>query len=172
MLTSANFIFRHSVGTVYGYISSQGLQKLMLYNEGSPKPYILHETPNILLGRLLTTLLDRYFSGIPEQFEQIPLDISSGTDFQKKVWAILRQVPWGITCTYIELAKLAGLSSKYARAVGQAVGKNPIPIIIPCHRVLNSDHSLGGFSAGLKWKKRLLQIERIVLTKEGIIDRK
>ncbi len=172
MLTSANFVFRHSVGTIYGYISSQGLQKLMLYNERAPKPYLLHETPNILLGRLLTTLLDRYFSGIPEQFEQVPLDISCGTHFQKKVWNALQQVPWGRTYTYAELAMLAGLSSKYARAVGKAVGNNPIPIIIPCHRILNSDHSLGGFSAGLEWKKKLLQIERIVLTKEGIIDRK
>ncbi len=144
----------------------------MLCNERSPKPYLLHETPNILLGRFLTTLLDRYFSGIPEQFEQVPLDISFGTDFQKQVWTVLRQVPWGQTCTYAELAKLAGLSSKYARAVGQAVGKNPIPIIIPCHRVLSSDRSLGGFSAGLEWKEKLLQIERIVLTNEGVVDRK
>ncbi len=165
-LTSANFVYRHKIGTVYGYFSSHGLQKLFLYSDGLPKPYLLHETPNILMGRLLTVLLDRYFSGIPEQFEQIPLDISIGTEFQKKVWAKLRQISWGKTCTYGELAQKMGLSQKYARAIGQALGANPIPIIIPCHRVLRRDHTLGGFSAGVEWKKKLLQIENIILSKK------
>lgn len=160
MLTSANFVYRHPMGTVYGYISLKGLQRLTLYTEGSPKPYLLHETPNILLGKLLTILFDRYFSGMPESFEQVSVDISSGTGFQQEIWTTLRKIPWGKTCTYAELARLAGLSDKYARAVGQALKKNPIPIIIPCHRVLNSDLSLGGFSAGLEWKKKLLRLEQ------------
>ncbi|MGC8738476.1 MAG: methylated-DNA--[protein]-cysteine S-methyltransferase [Candidatus Hydrogenedens sp.] len=159
LLTSANFVYKQSIGTIYGYITSKGLQKLLLFNEGLSKPYVLHETPNILLGRLLTMLFDRYFSGIPEQFKQVPLDISGGTEFQQKVWTALRKVPWGKTYTYTELANLAGLSPKYARAVGQALHRNPIPIIIPCHRVLNANRSLGGFSSGLEWKKKLLQIE-------------
>lgn len=163
VLTSANFIFRHSLGVVYGYISSRGLQRLMLYTEGMPKPYLLHETPNLLLGRHLTVLLDRYFSGVPEQFEQIPIDISAGTEFQQKVWNATRQIPWGKTCSYTELAYLAGFSKKHTRAIGQALGMNPIPIIIPCHRVLKADHTLGGFSAGLEWKKKLLHLEQIPL---------
>lgn len=161
-LTSANFVYKHNTGTIYGYISSIGLQKILLYQEGSAKPYLLHERPNILLGRLLTALFDRYFSGIPELFDQVPLDISSGTEFQKRIWNALREIPWGNTCTYAELANRAGFSKKYARAIGQALRTNPIPIIIPCHRVLCADHSLGGFSAGLEWKKKLLQIEHYI----------
>lgn len=158
-LTSANFVYKHNIGTIYGYISTAGLQTILLYNEKSTKPYLLHERPNLLLGRLLTTLFDRYFSGIPESFDQVPLDISNGTEFQKRIWNTLRKIPWGHTCTYAELAQKAGLSAKYARAVGLALRTNPIPIIIPCHRVLCADKSLGGFSAGLEWKKKLLQIE-------------
>lgn len=163
LLHSANFVYRHHIGTVYGYFSSRGLQQLFLYNEGNPKPYLLHTTSNILLGKLLIVLLDRYFSGIPEQFEQIPLDISGGTMFQQKIWNVLRKIPWGKTCTYGELAVQTGLPKKYARAVGQALRRNPIPIIIPCHRVLGGNNTLGGFSAGIDWKNKLLTIEKIVL---------
>ncbi len=165
MINAANFVFSHSIGTVYGYISSIGLQRLSLYVPGSPKPYLLHETPNLMLGRLLTILLDRYFSGIPEQFEQVPLDLTNSTEFQQRIWTVLRKVRWGTTCSYAELAELAQFSRKHARAVGQALHKNPIPIIIPCHRVLSSNYSLGGFSAGLDWKRKLLQIEQIELKK-------
>ena len=162
-MSAANFVFRHDTGIVYGYISAIGLQRLVLYVSGSPRPYLLHETPNLMLGRLLTLLLDRYFSGIPEQFEQVPLDLTNSTEFQQRIWIALRKVPWGTTCNYAELAELAQFSRKHARAVGQALHKNPIPIIIPCHRVLSFDHSLGGFSAGLDWKRKLLQLEHVTV---------
>ncbi|MCA1902486.1 MAG: methylated-DNA--[protein]-cysteine S-methyltransferase [Candidatus Hydrogenedens sp.] len=157
----ANFIFKKASDVIYGYISSKGLQKLYLYHSSNPRPYLLHETPNILLGRHVSFLLDRYFSGIPEQFEGLPLDLSSATEFQKKIFYALRKVPWGNICSYSELAKMAHLSQNHARAVGQALHKNPLPIIIPCHRVLTAKGHIGGFSAGLEWKRKLLKLEGI-----------
>ena len=83
-----------------------------------------------------------------------------GTEFQIKVWNELKKIPIGETKTYKEIAKLIG-SPKAARAVANACGKNPYPITIPCHRVVRSDGSLGGFSSigGIKLKKRLLKLE-------------
>lgn len=87
-----------------------------------------------------------------------PLDWSAATPFQRKVWkGLLRIVP-GRTLSYGELARQVG-NAKAARAVGSACGANPIPVLVPCHRVLASTGGLGGFSAGLKWKRKLLGIE-------------
>ena len=87
-----------------------------------------------------------------------PLDLAAGTPFQKKVWAALRQIPAGQTESYGRLAAALG-APKAARAVGSACGANPIPLLIPCHRVLPSGGGLGGFSGGLHWKRRLLAWE-------------
>jgi O-6-methylguanine DNA methyltransferase len=87
-----------------------------------------------------------------------PLDLSGGTAFQKRVWAALRAIPAGRTVTYARLA--ASLKSpKAARAVGAACGANPLPLLIPCHRVVAAHGGLGGFSAGLHWKRKLLRRE-------------
>ncbi len=102
--------------------------------------------------------LARYFSGEAVRFTT-PLDLSPGTAFQRRVWRALRRVPFGATISYGELARRAGCPGA-ARAVGQALGANPIPIIIPCHRVIRSDGGLGGFSAGLRLKRWLLRHER------------
>lgn len=160
-LVCANFLFQSRYGVIYGYITRDGVRQLLLYQEGKPKPYLLHERPNILLGRVLAFRLDRYFSGIKEDFSDIPLDLSGATEFQIKVWNALRKIAFGETCSYAELAVLAGFTSRYARAVGSAVGLNPIPIIIPCHRVLPKNGKLGNFSAGIDWKRKLLQIEGV-----------
>jgi O-6-methylguanine DNA methyltransferase len=87
-----------------------------------------------------------------------PLDLAGGTPFQRKVWAALRQILPGQTRSYGQLASALG-APKAARAVGSACGANPIPLLIPCHRVLASGGGLGGFSAGLHWKRRLLARE-------------
>ncbi len=84
-----------------------------------------------------------------------PLDLSSGTDFQRSVWRELQSIPPGHTRTYGQIAAVLG-RPQAARAVGQACGANPIPLLIPCHRVLAAGHRLGGFSGGLDWKRRLL----------------
>jgi len=87
-----------------------------------------------------------------------PLDLAAGTPFQRKVWAALRQIPAGQTESYGRLAAALG-APKAARAVGSACGANPIPLFIPCHRVVPAGGGLGGFSGGLHWKRRLLALE-------------
>jgi len=87
-----------------------------------------------------------------------PLDLVGGTPFQRRVWAVLRQIPAGRTESYGQVAAALG-SPGAARAVGSACGANPVPLLIPCHRVLASGGGLGGFSGGLHWKRRLLACE-------------
>ena len=81
-----------------------------------------------------------------------------GTEFEKKVWATLRRIPYGETKTYKWLAEVIGKPNAF-RAVGNALGKNPIPIIFPCHRIIETDGSIGGYSSGVDIKRRLLELE-------------
>ena len=87
-----------------------------------------------------------------------PLDLTGGTDFQHNVWQQLLEIPLGQTRAYGELAKRLGKPGA-SRAVGSACGANPIPVIVPCHRVLAAHGRIGGFSGGPGWKQRLLNIE-------------
>ncbi len=98
-----------------------------------------------------------FFDGRPTDFADLALDLQ-GTPFQKRVWQELQRIPRGRTISYKELAERAG-SPKACRAAGQANGRNPIPIIIPCHRVIAADGSLGGYSSGLDKKRWLLEHE-------------
>ena len=90
------------------------------------------------------------------------LDLSAGTAFQQKVWRAMLAIPRGETRTYAWIAKRIG-KPKAVRAVGAACGANPVPIIVPCHRVVASDGSLGGFSGGLALKKHLLKLEGVTV---------
>ena len=101
--------------------------------------------------------LDAYFKGELTKFD-IELNIQ-GTDFQKKVWQELVKIPYGETLSYGELAKRIG-NPKASRAVGMANGKNPISIIVPCHRFIGKNGSLTGFGGGLDAKKTLLDLEK------------
>ncbi len=89
-----------------------------------------------------------------------PLDLSAGTNFQQHVWGELRNIASGGTRSYGEIAKAIG-KPKAVRAVGGACGANPIPVLVPCHRVLAANRKLGGFSGGLPWKVKLLNREGI-----------
>jgi len=89
-----------------------------------------------------------------------PLDLSSGTDFQQRVWQALRKISFGRSLSYGQVAEAIG-KPKAVRAVGGACGANPIPVLVPCHRVLAANSRLGGFSSGLNWK-------RVLLAREGI----
>jgi len=100
--------------------------------------------------------LGAFFRGERKRFD-LKLN-PGGTDFQKRVWALLCEIPRGKTITYGELARRVG-NPKAHRAVGAANGKNPIPIIIPCHRVIGSNGKLTGYAGGLEAKKKLLEIE-------------
>jgi methylated-DNA-[protein]-cysteine S-methyltransferase len=105
-------------------------------------------------------LLD-YLAGRRHAFD-VPLDLSQGTSFQRKVWRILQRVPYGKLRSYQWIALHVG-GRRYARAVGNTVGENPLPIIIPCHRIVAHDASLGGFSGGLSMKRKLLSLEGTLL---------
>lgn len=91
-----------------------------------------------------------------------PLDLSSGTQFQQRVWGVLKRIAWGNTLSYGAVADEIG-DRKAVRAVGRACGANPIPVLIPCHRVVASNQKLGGFSGVLDWKQKLLAREGVLL---------
>ena len=101
--------------------------------------------------------LDEYFNGKRKKFE-LPLN-PKGTEFQKKVWLQLMNIPYGKTATYKDIATLIG-NTNASRAVGNANNKNPIAIIIPCHRVIGSNNKLTGYAGGLDKKEKLLNLEK------------
>ena len=105
--------------------------------------------------------LAEYFQGVRTSFD-LPLSVG-GTDFQDEIWQTLLEIPYGVTLSYEQLGEAAGHPGK-ARAVGGAVGKNPIPIIIPCHRVVGSNGALTGYSggSGVPTKVALLQLEGVL----------
>ena len=102
--------------------------------------------------------LEEYFAGYRRNFD-LPLD-PGGTDFQRRVWRALLDIPYGKAISYKELAQRVDRPKGF-QAVGQANGKNPLPILIPCHRVIAADGSLGGYSGGLDRKRFLLDLEGI-----------
>jgi methylated-DNA-[protein]-cysteine S-methyltransferase len=109
--------------------------------------------------RAAVTQVEEYFANERRTFD-LPLDLEAATEFQREVYSELVKVPYGRVTTYGELADAVARPDA-ARAVGQAVGANPIPIIIPCHRVVAADSRLGGFSGGLPAKAALLRIEKV-----------
>lgn len=114
-----------------------------------------NELFNIFKDQLL-----EYFEGKRTNFDHLELLDPKGTDFQKSVWRFLLKIPYGETSSYKEIAKNIG-NPRATQAVGTAIGKNPFLIIIPCHRVIKADGSLGGFAYGRETKRKLLKIEGI-----------
>ena len=112
-------------------------------------------------------ILDRYFAGESLDFTQLDFLAPQGTDFQQAVWKKLLEIPYGKTTSYGEIA-LSLNNPKAVRAVGGAVGRNPISILIPCHRVLSKTQALTGFGGGLPAKRYLLQLEKIEYQDKGI----
>ena len=125
------------------------------------------ENPDLPVFRQTRLWLDRYFGGEIPDFT--PKSRVLGSDFRKQVWQKLLEIPYGHTATYGEIARAIarenGLERMSAQAVGNAVGHNPIALIIPCHRVLGSDGSLTGYAAGTDKKAFLLALEKSTLTK-------
>lgn len=108
---------------------------------------------------LVTKQLQRYFAGRCQRFD-VPVDLQRLTPFQRRVLGATRRIPSGHVVSYGEIARRIG-QPKASRAVGQALGRNPIPIVIPCHRVISGDGGLGGYTGGLHIKRRLLAIEGV-----------
>ena len=115
---------------------------------GSPSSSLLREARKQLM---------EYLAGTRTSFD-LPLDLSQGTAFQQRVWKKLGAIPYGQLWSYRGLASRVG-GVQYARAVGGAVGANPLPIVLPCHRIVAQDAGLGGFSCGLPAKRKLLALE-------------
>lgn len=121
----------------------EGLKDTQISGEGGPAAEMTRE-------------IEQYFDGKLTEF-MTPIDLSEGTPFQRSVWEKLLDIPYGKTATYKDVAEGVGRPGA-SRAVGNAVGANPLPIVIPCHRVLGA-HGLGGYSGGINIKKDLLRVE-------------
>tara|TARA_R110002074_G_scaffold149035_7_gene301349 strand:+ start:20300 stop:20776 length:477 start_codon:yes stop_codon:yes gene_type:complete len=131
--------------------SSEGLSSIIVLDSEEPLTDIIPESLEDAVYQL-----NEYFEGIRTEFQ---LDLNpEGTEFQKKVWLELQNIPYGRTASYMELSKLIG-DPKAIRAVGSANGRNPLWIVVPCHRVIGSDGSLTGYAGGLHRKKWLLEHE-------------
>lgn len=131
----------------FGSASSESLELLQ------------NDTPAVAVA-LFTRVreeLQQYFSGVRKDFD-FPLALS-GTPFQLRVWRALRQVPYAQVASYGQLAKSAGLTPGHGRPVGAAVGRNPISIVVPCHRIIGSNRALTGYTGGLSRKLALLELE-------------
>ncbi len=142
------------LGTLNLIFSHKGLA-LLLFEEDYLPPGIPEASTDWMMA--VGKALQNYFAGASVDFPSIPLN-PWGTPFQLRVWEELRRIPRGGTISYKELAHRVG-SPKGFRAVGQANAANPIPIIVPCHRVIHSDGSLGGYSSGPDRKRWLLRHE-------------
>lgn len=126
-----------------------------LYLPNTPTPRLIsRETPLLIEGRRQVL---EYLTGARREFE-LPL-APQGTTFQKRVWAALRDIPYGQTCTYRDIA-LAVCCPRGVRAVGMACNRNPIPIMIPCHRVVGAGGVLTGYAGGVELKQALLDLEQ------------
>jgi len=150
---------------VAGY-SAQGLARLNFPSQSKPPTISLISDAPAPVRRwhqataraLKNVLAGRDADELP------PLDWSTGTDFQRAVWSAMRRIRSGQTQSYGEIARAIG-KPKAVRAVGGACGANPIPVLVPCHRVLAANGRIGGFSGGLEWKQKLLEREGVKLNR-------
>ncbi len=117
--------------------------------------------PHLSGGDPIAHEVQRYFRGETEALKDVPIDLTGSTAFERRVYEATRQIPFGKVATYGQIAKAIG-QPKAQRAVGQALGKNPIALVIPCHRVVASGGGIGGFTGGLSWKKKLLRHEGVL----------
>lgn len=126
----------------------------------TPDPASWTENPDHPVLREAAAQLADYFAGQRQQFA-LPLDLRHGTVFQQAVWQALLSIPFGQTCRYGTVAGRVGRPTA-VRALGAAVGRNPISIIVPCHRVIGADGSLTGYASGLDRKTALLRLEGVL----------
>lgn len=124
---------------------------------GFGTPAAVSERPGPAVAAAATQL-EQYFAGERTHFD-LELDPAYGTPFERRVWDELRAIPYGQTATYAEIAGRIGRPTA-SRAVGRANGRNPVAVIVPCHRVVGSDGSLTGYAGGLAMKRALLDLER------------
>lgn len=159
------------LGTLLLAASAQGLALAWFDDQNGLPPELqghdTHTAPEHPVLRHAAHQLKEYFDGTRQTFE-LPLDLGSGTAFQQAVWQALLHIPFGHTCCYADVATRIGKPSA-VRAVGAAVGANPLGIIVPCHRVIGADGSLTGYAGGLERKTYLLQLENGLDPQKGLL---
>jgi methylated-DNA-[protein]-cysteine S-methyltransferase len=143
-------IFESPIGTLYLVFSGKILCEVLFHR---PAGVIRKGEAPLLIKKELK----EYFEIGKDEFTQ-KTGFMKGTEFNRNVWIALKEVPYGETRTYKWLAEKVGKPTA-SRAVGQALSRNPVPIILPCHRIIESDGSIGGYSAGIDIKRRLLETE-------------
>ncbi|MEO7318012.1 MAG: methylated-DNA--[protein]-cysteine S-methyltransferase [Chthoniobacteraceae bacterium] len=155
MKTEADtIVFESPLGSIRATASQSGISEITFTDRPDKAAATGSENPHL---KKLRAELDRYFDGKLRKFTT-RVD-PAGTPFRMRVWEELGGIPYGGTISYIELARRIG-NAKASRAVGGANGANPVCIVIPCHRVIAADGTLGGYSAGLWRKEKLLALER------------
>ena len=159
-MTTTYHDFRTPIGTLRLVGDEDVIGRIELPNEAARAPDGSWEPANGALPAALAEAkrqLGEYFDRKRREFD-LPL-CAGGTEFQQRVWAELRRIPFGETISYRTLAERIGKPAA-SRAVGQANGRNRLPIVVPCHRVISHDGKLGGYGGGLPTKQRLLDFER------------
>jgi len=151
----ARTIVDSPIGPLGLVASDEGLGAVLFHSQG-----LRAEGRSPVLAEAAAQL-DAYFAGELVTFE-LPLELH-GTEFQRRCWLALASIPYGQTVSYGEQARRLGLGGDAARAVGAANGQNPLPIVLPCHRVIGADGSLTGFGGGLETKRFLLEHEGALL---------
>lgn len=146
----------HKTVKLLDQLTKQAAYLTQLPHDLQQNNHLYQQNCDVLL--LTKQQLQEYFAGTRHHFT-LPLDFSFGTPFQQRVWQKLLTIPYGQTISYAELAKCLGQPTAY-RAVANANGKNPISLIIPCHRVIASDGGLGGYTGGIDIKQQLLALEK------------
>src|SRR5262245_28336072 len=170
-LVISHCVFDTAIGTVDVAWSEHGLVTVQLpaRDRAATERRLISRTrssgapPPPAIAALIADI-SRYLAGERIDFSAVPVDLSGLDPFRRKLYETMRALPWGTTTTYGALARTIGLANwEGARDVGEAMGRNPVPIVIPCHRVLAAGNKLGGFSApgGAATKAKLLALEGV-----------
>ncbi|MBQ4132956.1 MAG: methylated-DNA--[Desulfovibrionaceae bacterium] len=154
---SACLVCPSPLGPLHIWAEGGAVVRLDFGNNGAEKFRARAGSPLFPLLKSAAAQLEEYFTGRRRQFD-LPLN-PRGSNFQQRVWRALQNIPYGETRSYRDIAEAAGAPGAF-RAVGMANHKNPIAIIIPCHRVIGADGSLTGYAGGLEYKQALLNLER------------
>ena len=157
-MSQIQYEMKSPVGPVYIVAGEKGLQGI--YWQKQPVKFVLNLDPKGIENKFIIKAvkqLKEYFAGKRKEFD---IDLNfTGTVFQNRVWKALSDIPFGKTVAYKDIAQKIK-NPKAVRAVGSANGKNPFCIIVPCHRVIAADGSIGGYGGGISVKRQLLEIER------------
>ena len=151
-----SFCYRSPIGWI-DIIAEENRISRASFSEGDPSSAPTFPPRLPILARTIK-LLDIYFAGGAINFVEISVQIAYGTEFQQQVWKTIQQIPYGEVRSYQWIADQIG-RPKSARSIGNAVGANPVSILIPCHRVIRSNGALGGYGGGVERKRQLLALE-------------